>query len=306
MAKQSKIDFFAELSKRFGKPELLPDSYSLYKFKNSNVRIYIRYSRTYQDRQTTWYGLRNQDLKALEGFPSAICFIWDNQQEPLIIPFSEYEDVFHTIEPTSDGQYKAQVILVNGGTEFYINRVGRFNVEDHVGWQTLENLTQNSSEYVPDLSHSQVQTLLGAIGQSKDFDIWIPPLDRTKLDWNLTKPFQLRDSLPQSYERISTILEEIDVIWVQKGSNRVTAMFEVEHSTPIYSGLLRFNDFFLTTPDKQTRLSIVANNARRALFSRQLNRPTFQASGINEVCTFLEYINVYNWHHRVVGSSEKE
>lgn len=301
MAKPSKLDFLAELSQRFGKPEQIQGSYSLYKLKDSDVRIYIRYSRTYENQQQTWYGLRAQDLKALEGFPSAICFVWDEQQEPLIIPFSEYEDVFHTIEPTSDGQYKAKVILTNGGTEFYINRVGRFNVEDHVGWQVLDNLYRKTTENIPDLSHSQIQTLLGAIGQSKDFDIWIPRLDRSKLDWNLTRAYQFRDSLPQGYERITNVLWEIDVIWIQRGSNKIAALFEVEHSTPIYSGLLRFNDFFLVVPDKQTRFSIVANDARRSLFARQLNRPTFQASGINDICTFLEYVNVYNWYQRLIN-----
>lgn len=299
MAKQSKQAFFDELTKRFGKLEALPGSYSLYKIKDTDVRIYIRYSRTYKNQQQTWYGLRSQDLKALEGFPSAICFVWDNQREPLIVPYSEYEDVFRTIEPTSDGQYKAKIVLAAEGTEFYINRVGRFNVDDHVGWQTLNDLNQESIEGVPDLSHSQVQTLLGAIGRSKEFDVWIPLNDRPRLDWNLARRYQFRDLLPQGYERIANTLEDVDVLWIRKGTNKIAALFEVEHSTPIYSGLLRFNDFLLTVPDKQVRFSIVANNTRRSLFARQLGRPTFQASGMNEMCTFLEYVNVYNWHNRL-------
>lgn len=300
MAKQSKTQFFSELTRRFGKQVQLPGSYSLYRLVDSDVRIYVRYSRTYKNHQETWYGLRSQDLKALEGFPSAICFVWDDQKEPLIIPFSEYEDIFRAIEPASDGQYKAKIVLANGDTEFYINKVGRFNVEDHFGWQTIENLGHKFSKSTPDLSHSQVQTLLGAIGQSKDFDVWIPPVDRQKLDWTLTKPFNLREMLPQGYEKIEGVLGEVDVLWIRKGSNKISALFEVEHSTPIYSGLLRFNDFFLLSPDKQTRYSIVANDVRRSLFARQLGRPTFQASGMHEYCTFLEYENVYNWHNRLI------
>ena len=33
---------------------------------------------------------------------------------------------------------------------------------------------------------------------------------------------------------------EIDVVWVNSGSSAVDSLFEVEHSTPVYSGLLRF------------------------------------------------------------------
>ena len=73
----------------------------------------------------------------------------------------------------------------------------------------------------------------------------------------------------------------------------------VEHSTPIYSGLLRFNDVHLMLPDLAIRFGIVSNDPRRALFVRQLGRPTFKASGLKEICTFFEYQNVFGWHQRI-------
>jgi hypothetical protein len=76
-------------------------------------------------------------------------------------------------------------------------------------------------------------------------------------------------------------------------------MFEVEHSTPIYSGLLRFNDVHLVAPLLRPRFSVVANDARRDLFVRQLNRPTFRLSGLRELCTFLDYKDVFGWYTRV-------
>jgi hypothetical protein len=94
-------------------------------------------------------------------------------------------------------------------------------------------------------------------------------------------------------------LEEVDVIWIQKGSSELRALFEVEHSTPIYSGLLRFNDIHLAAPRLRPTFSIVANDARREVFVRQLNRPTFQASELNKFCNFLEYINVFGWFNRI-------
>ena len=42
-----------------------------------------------------------------------------------------------------------------------------------------------------------------------------------------------------------------------------------------------------------------ANETRRSLFVRQINRPTFQTSGLSDLCTFLEYSNVFTWYRRL-------
>ena len=94
------------------------------------------------------------------------------------------------------------------------------------------------------------------------------------------------------------IVNEIDVIWLKKGTNQINSLFEVEHSTPIYSGLLRFNDFFLVTKEKKLKFNIVSNDERRSLFTKQINRPTFQVSGLGETCNFLEYKDVFGWFER--------
>ena len=156
----------------------------------------------------------------------------------------------------------------------------------------------------PDLSHSQVQALLGAIGKARGFDIWIPQSDRPRIDWSMTIPFECRESLPLGYDPVASTLAEVDVLWVSKGANTLQALFEVEHSTPIYSGLLRFNDVHLTAPNLLPRFSVVSNTAWRDLFARQLNRPTFQTSGLYKVCTFLDYRNVLEWHDRITRQDE--
>jgi type II restriction enzyme len=148
----------------------------------------------------------------------------------------------------------------------------------------------------PELSHSQVQTLLGSIGVRKGYDIWVPPSDRNRFDWSLTDTFDCSAALPLDLDMVKDVLMEIDVIWVVRGAGRLHAMFEVEHSTPIYSGLLRFNDIFLTSPRLGARFTVVSNDERRSLFTRQLNRPTFKLSKLDECCTFLDYASVYSWH----------
>jgi len=77
----------------------------------------------------------------------------------------------------------------------------------------------------------------------------------------------------------------------------LAAAFEVEHSTPIYSRLLRFNDIHIDF--KLARAGIVAQAERKEAFLRQINRRTFCASGLNEVCLFYSYSDVYRWYRRL-------
>lgn len=299
MPNRTKTALLDELTKRYGPLRKLGRSHSLFEIGDGAARIYTRYSRVH-DGDRTFYGLREEDLQELEGYPSFICFLWNGQTEPLFVPFSEYEDVFQSTSPAGDGQFKAQVYLRDDGTELYIARAGRFNVEGHFGWSELETLVDSAGlATVPEFSHSQIQTLLGAIGVVKGYDVWIPQGDRVKLDWSLTPHFECRDVLPYGFDSIESILQEVDVIWIPRGSGEMRALFEVEHSTPIYSGLLRFNDIHLAAPNLRPRFSIVANEGRRSLFVRQVNRPTFRMSGLDELCTFLEYVNVFGWHNRI-------
>jgi hypothetical protein len=299
MANNVKKPFLEELAKRFGVLRKLDDSLSLYDLGNGAARIYIRYSKVHP-RGTTFYGLRDVDLRSLDGHPSVICFLWDNQKAPLLIPYADYEKIFQTISPAGDGQFKVQVYPEKEGTELYIANAGRFNVEDHMGWSALESLLTKDTEKVPELSHSQVQTLLGSIGTVKGFDVWVPTVDRGKLDWSSTKSFSCCEVLPYGFETIAHVLQEIDVVWIQRGSGQIAALFEVEHSTPIYSGLLRFNDVHLVAPNLKPRFSIVANYNRRDVFATQLNRPTFRRSGLSEMCNFIEYVNVFRWHKQIM------
>jgi hypothetical protein len=304
MTNPVKTAFLSELANRYGAFRKLNNSQSLFELHDSRVRVYLRYSKVH-DRNQTFYGLREDDLRQLEGHPSVICLLWNDQPEPLVIPFSNYEDVFKTVRPASDGQYKAQVYLQDSGIEFYLAQAGRFNVEGNLGWSELDELVKGTGVRIPvDLSHGQVQTLLGAIGATKGYDIWIPTYDRVKLDWSLADRFDCRPVVPYGYQSIDHIIQEIDVVWLAKGSSDLKALFEVEHSTTIYSGLIRFNDVHLVAPNLRPTFSIVANDVRRNVFVRQLNRPTFRMNGLDQLCTFLDYVNVFEWYSRLRPSSQ--
>jgi hypothetical protein len=292
-----KTAFVAEMGRRYGTLRKLPLTQSLFELGNGKCRVYIRYSKLHP-RSQTFFGLRQEDLRQLEGRAAFISFLWNGQREPLLVPFAEFEEVFAQSQPASDGQHKAQVYPREDATILYLAKTGRFNVEGYFGWLRLDEAMKGFQPY-PTLTHPQIQTLLGAIGTAKNYDVWVPPSDRPGLDWTLTTRFSLVDQLPASYEAVQTIAQEIDVIWVRRGAPGLAAVYEVEHSTPIYSGLLRLNDVRLINPQID-RLTVVSNEPRRAAFVRQLDRPTFHASSLASVCTFLEYSEVYDWHRRLV------
>ena len=298
MANPVKTLFLQEMTRRFGSLRKLPGSESLYEVEPGGARIYFRYSKKHPGNRT-FFGLRKIDLLALEGHNSFIAFLSDAGSLPLFLPFVLFEEVFAGLCPAKDGQVKAQVYEQLGGTELYLANAGRFNVDSYLGWDFVESAIRTPGTTAPSLSHSQVQTLLGGIGRAKGFDVWIPPSDRTRLDWSLTVPFRPMTYLPSELIPIRAIAEEVDVIWFERGAGNPAALYEVEHSTPIYSGLLRFNDVHLTLPRLNVRFGVVSNDARQAMFVRQLDRPTFRASGLREICTFLEYRNVFGWHQKV-------
>ena len=308
MPNPAKQNLLAELRRRVGPLRKLERSQSLYELEQGHGRILVRYSRIHSKNQT-FYGLRDEDISKLEEAPSLICFLWNDQLEPLLVPFAAFEEVFRSTSPASDGQYKAQIYLEgeNNLTELYIAQAGRFNVEAYFGWGQLSVIAGDRSQPpVPELSHSEVQTILGAIGVAKEYDVWIPRSDRARLGWGCINTFQMRAELPNTYQSVMSTLQEVDVVWAQKGSNVLTAMFEIEHSTPVYSGLLRFNDIHLVAPhDLSPRFTVVAGNERRGLFVKQLNRPTFQASGLHKLCNFMDYSNVYQWFNRITREPVK-
>jgi hypothetical protein len=300
-----KFGILETLRDRFGELHKIKGSESLFTIGEDAARIYIRYSRVHPGGRT-FFGLREVDLRQLEGHNSFLCFLLDDGSAPLFVPYEDFEEVFRDAQTASDGQYKVQLLHRNDGLELYVARQGRFNVEGYVGLEPVaRSLDTALLREARDLTHAQVQTLLAGIGHFKKYHVFVPEQDAGRLDWNLTERFALRGSIPSGFDQVQGILSCIDVVWVARGGEAIEGLFEVEHSTTVYSGLLRFNDVLLTDP-KVSRFSIVSNETRRALFSRQLFRPTFRKSGLSELTSFLEYSNVLDWHRRVARGETRE
>jgi hypothetical protein len=71
--------------------------------------------------------------------------------------------------------------------------------------------------------------------------------------------------------------------------------FEVEHTTSIYSGILRMADLLALQPNMDISLHIVAPLARRAKVFQELRRPVFSLldrGPLADSCTYLSYDSV--------------
>ena len=300
MPNPHKYRLLRELEARFGAIKKLEGSLSLFSIGETDTRVYLRYSKIHGGSRS-FFGLREVDLRKLEGHNSYICFILDDDSPPVFVPFADFEEIFRNSQTALDGQHKVQLLRSGRDLQLYVSRQGRFNVEAYVGIDSIaKSVSGRLLGVMPALSHSDVQTLLGGIGSLKGYDVWIPASDCGRLQWSLTGEFKPMPRIPEGYDEVSHILSEIDVVWVKQGGNAIEGLFEVEHSTSIYSGLLRFNDLLLTNP-KLSHFSIVSDDNRRSVFARQLYRPTFQRSGLSELTSFLDYRNVYDWHSRLAS-----
>lgn len=296
MANDYKKDLLTAIESHFGSITRLPGSQSLIELRGG-IRVYLRYSKIHS-KGVAFYGLRQVDLNALDGHHSYLCFFSD-RESPLFIPYRDFEAVIRQSPLASDGQYKVQIAHSSSTKELYLPRVGHFNVDAFGGLDALLSVeSQGSRGLTQTLSHWQAQTLIGGIGALKGYGVYVPPNNVELLDWELVRPFPLIGALPAYVEERTRFASEIDVVWVNHKHDAIAAAFEVEHSTPIYSGLLRFNDVLLTCPGA-SRFFVVSNESRRDLFVRQLQRPTFQRSGLSELASFLDYSNVLDWHRRL-------
>lgn len=136
--------------------------------------------------------------------------------------------------------------------------------------------------------HTQTQWALAKIGKSFGCKVWIAKNDHSRVYQGETLgnlsipdlPFLGMDTASQKIIRL------IDVVWL-KGNNQVVAAFEVEHSTSIYSGLLRLADLAALAPNLIFPLYIAVPEDRKQLVSRELARPTFQTLELHHRCSFF-------------------
>ena len=138
----------------------------------------------------------------------------------------------------------------------------------------------------------RMQALLAKIGSQMGMNIWIPRNDRSGVlsEWDDTNA-SLLDILPLNYDETTLkTIEQIDVLWLRGRS--IIRAFEVEHTTSIYSGILRMADLLALQPNMDIKLHIVAPYERRDKVFQEIRRPVFSLldkGPLSDTCTFISY-----------------
>jgi hypothetical protein len=80
--------------------------------------------------------------------------------------------------------------------------------------------------------------------------------------------------LPGFSDAVTNIIRYVDVIWLE--GDATVAMFEVESTTSIYSGILRMTDFVTRVPNFAVDMYIVAAESDSDAVRKGMTRPTFE------------------------------
>ena len=133
-------------------------------------------------------------------------------------------------------------------------------------------------------SHSEIQAWLRDLGHALGFDVWIAANDHSRIFDGKPLAHGCCRELPEHLASAAgaEAVRLIDVLWLERdgvpGHNpgRVAGAFEVEHTTSIYSGIVRLLDLALGAADRQVAgLFLVAPDGREDDVRAQLARPAF-------------------------------
>lgn len=142
----------------------------------------------------------------------------------------------------------------------------------------------------PEISdHLRMQWLLLKMGRQAGETVWAPKNDQQRITAEYSFG-EFPETFAPGLDTQAKYVENIDVVWKQEF--RIGAAFEIENSTSIYSGLLRFADLTMVAPNTVYPMFIVAPGERRNRVREQLTRPSFRHLGIHEKVRYLSYEKV--------------
>lgn len=147
-----------------------------------------------------------------------------------------------------------------------------------------ESDAEQSDETISD--HVRMQWTLLNLGLKAGTNVWLPKNDQTKVA-NSYGYDTFEHEFIAGMDVETKYVQNIDVIW--KEEYRIDAAFEVENSTSIYSGLLRFSDLKIVAPNSIYPLFIVAPLRRKGAVINQVQRPTFRKIEFEDKVRFLSY-----------------
>jgi len=196
--------------------------------------------------------------------------------------YKRYDDLYSILERLQKGQPIAEKGAVPASTQKGAGEPGEL-VELHP--DQIDEVLQ--AELVSD--HVRMQWKLARLGIKAGERVWVPAGDQAKL----RRHFQFDSFDPEfaaGIDRPHSYVANIDVVWKQEF--RIGAAYEIENSTSIYSGLLRFADLNILAPNTLYPMFVVAPADRKNRVREQLRRPTFRRLGLDRKVRFLSYESI--------------
>lgn len=191
-------------------------------------------------------------------------------------------DKTHKLGEFAETEYDQTITEVELGVDY-----------EEIGFANSESDTEFESISARKI-HSQMQVALIEIGNAMNLNSWI-----AKNDQSITVGDKKMGELPGVINDLADInifynkeiknnANLIDCIWVSKDSRYVPAVFEVEHSTGVTSGLTRMSKFYTSIPSLKTNFVVVASNLLRNKVVTEINQDIFQEIKAN----YLPYSTV--------------
>lgn len=159
----------------------------------------------------------------------------------------------------------------------------------------VDDAEQTTAKNKADRDSIKIQAELARLGEAMGFRIWVPKNDRAAVchHWHATNG-SLLETLPINYDDTTLkTIEQIDILWLK--GRAIQRAFEVEHTTSIYSGLLRMADLLALQPNMNIALHIVAPVERRDKVLSEIRRPVFsliEHQPLAKRCSYLAYENL--------------
>ena len=155
-----------------------------------------------------------------------------------------------------------------------------------------EHATKIEPEAAGQSKHEEIQYVLLKLGSDLGLDVFVARNDQNKSfgGYSFRDIPNLRNQIPRQFdEATNRTIELIDVLWLQ--GDAIVAAFEIEHTTAIYSGLLRMSDLVSMQPNINLNLYLVAPDERREKIMDEIRRPTFARlkPPLPTVCKYIPY-----------------
>ena len=139
-----------------------------------------------------------------------------------------------------------------------------------------------------DRTHTEIQGWLRDLGRGLGFQVWIASNDRSRAFGEGKLADGCLANLPNSAAAGGDAVALIDVIWFGS-AGAPAAAFEVEHTTSIYSGIVRLLDLAQGSDVPDVPLFLVAPDRRESEVREQLQRPAFRNAAATLHLRYLPY-----------------